>query len=262
MSESIHEKDTIKGLLQMTEYNGPADVGRMIQVSQGTGYGLDTPGFVQFTPNEAMDVAKQLFGWAFHLPESGSPNDDFHNPDGLTPDQIPEGWRLIKWYENDGRFDRIAAWTGEEFSSNQVDTVNRTCVVPEFHGDSGFLMKIHNPGGVSSIPLGYRFLYDFEVDGRFAGVAMARINEEWVSGDFIAIDNNTTYIVPTTHHPKYHFNLVFEFNDIAGLTGVMVLKLPTFQACKQAVRRLGLSHYTIKGCCGATWYRSEPNTDS
>jgi hypothetical protein len=48
--------------LQVTEFSGGSK-GRMLQLTQGFGLGMDNPGFIQLTEQDAKQLLMQLMKW-------------------------------------------------------------------------------------------------------------------------------------------------------------------------------------------------------
>lgn len=66
MSTQLHELETERGLLQITEFLGPAQVGPMLQLTQGSGPTReepDEPGFIQISMSEAATIVPLLVAW-------------------------------------------------------------------------------------------------------------------------------------------------------------------------------------------------------
>lgn len=65
MSSELHTIPTVKGELQFTQFCGPKEHGLMIQLTQGFGTKVspDTPGFINLTQGEALQVAGLLKQW-------------------------------------------------------------------------------------------------------------------------------------------------------------------------------------------------------
>lgn len=61
MSTQINQFSTARGELQFTQFCGPN--GLMLQISQGTGIGADTPGFIQLSPSEIVKTVTTMMEW-------------------------------------------------------------------------------------------------------------------------------------------------------------------------------------------------------
>jgi len=67
MSTQLHEIETLRGKLQITQFCGPENVGPMLQLTQGVaGSRIGQPGdlgAVQFTLSETAEIVAKLVEW-------------------------------------------------------------------------------------------------------------------------------------------------------------------------------------------------------
>jgi hypothetical protein len=60
----IIDKSGTNGVqLQITQFDGPADLGLMLQLTQGLGFELDDSGFIQLTRKDVEELIPVLLSW-------------------------------------------------------------------------------------------------------------------------------------------------------------------------------------------------------